>query len=64
MKDGVLRVLSPICPHLGCSIPWVDAKHQFICPCHTAIFASMARVFPVLLHDQWTISKARSTTAC
>ena len=39
IKDGVLRVLSPICPHLGCSIPWVEAKNQFICPCHTAIFA-------------------------
>ena len=38
-KDGVLRILSPICPHLGCSIPWVEAKQQFICPCHTAIFA-------------------------
>ena len=38
LKDGVLRVLSPICPHLGCSIPWIDAKQQFICPCHTAIF--------------------------
>jgi menaquinol-cytochrome c reductase iron-sulfur subunit len=37
-KDGVLRVLSPICPHLGCSIPWIEAKQQFICPCHTAIF--------------------------
>ena len=37
-KDGVLRVLSPICPHLGCSIPWVETKQQFICPCHTAIF--------------------------
>ena len=37
-KDGVLRVLSPICPHLGCSIPWLEAKQQFICPCHTAIF--------------------------
>jgi menaquinol-cytochrome c reductase iron-sulfur subunit len=39
MKDGVLRVLSPICPHLGCSIPWIEAKQQFICPCHTAVFA-------------------------
>jgi menaquinol-cytochrome c reductase iron-sulfur subunit len=38
-KEGVLRVLSPICPHLGCSIPWVEAKQQFICPCHTAVFA-------------------------
>lgn len=38
-NDGTLRILSPICPHLGCSIPWVEAKQQFICPCHTAIFA-------------------------
>jgi menaquinol-cytochrome c reductase iron-sulfur subunit len=39
-KDGAVRILSPICPHLGCSIPWVEAKQQFICPCHTAVFAS------------------------
>ena len=38
-KDGAMRILSPVCPHLGCSIPWVEAKQQFICPCHTAIFA-------------------------
>jgi Rieske Fe-S protein len=37
-KDGVVRILSPICPHLGCSIPWIEAKQQFVCPCHTAIF--------------------------
>src|SRR5215216_2501976 len=24
--DGQLRVLSSICPHLGCSIPWNEAK--------------------------------------
>lgn len=39
-RDGVQRVLSPICPHLGCSIPWIEAKQQFICPCHSAIFGS------------------------
>jgi menaquinol-cytochrome c reductase iron-sulfur subunit len=38
-KDGVVRVLSPICPHLGCSIPWIESKQQFICPCHSAVFA-------------------------
>jgi menaquinol-cytochrome c reductase iron-sulfur subunit len=32
------RVLSPICPHLGCSIPWNEGKQQFICPCHVAVF--------------------------
>jgi menaquinol-cytochrome c reductase iron-sulfur subunit len=21
-KNGTVRVLSPVCPHLGCSIPW------------------------------------------
>jgi quinol---cytochrome c reductase iron-sulfur subunit, bacillus type len=38
-KNGVPRVLSPICPHLGCSIPWNEAKQQFVCPCHVAVFA-------------------------
>ena len=38
IKDNQVRILSPICPHLGCSIPWDKAKEQFICPCHTAIF--------------------------
>ena len=39
MKDGVPRVLSPICTHLGCSLPWNEAKQEFICPCHNAVFA-------------------------
>ncbi|MEK6321601.1 MAG: ubiquinol-cytochrome c reductase iron-sulfur subunit [Acidobacteriota bacterium] len=38
--DGQLRVLSSICPHLGCSIPWSEVKGQFICPCHVGVFAS------------------------
>ena len=37
--DDQLSVLSSICPHLGCSIPWNETKTQFICPCHTGIFA-------------------------
>lgn len=39
MKGDHPRVLSPICPHLGCSIPWNEAKQEFICPCHSAVFA-------------------------
>jgi menaquinol-cytochrome c reductase iron-sulfur subunit len=38
-KNGAVRVLSPVCPHLGCTVPWNEAKQEFICPCHTAIFA-------------------------
>lgn len=39
-KDGQFRILSPICPHLGCSIRWVDAQGKFICPCHSGSFTA------------------------
>ena len=37
---GQLAVLSSVCPHLGCEVPWVPAKHEFFCPCHGSAFAS------------------------
>ncbi len=37
-KDGHLRVLTSVCPHLGCTVPWNKEKNQFICPCHGATF--------------------------
>lgn len=36
---GKLCVLSSICPHLGCTVPWVSDKDEFICPCHGSVFA-------------------------
>lgn len=39
-KDGQLRVLSSVCPHLGCAVTWTEAKNQFVCPCHVGIFAA------------------------
>src|ERR1700757_4657098 len=38
-NKGVVRILSPICPHLGCSVPWNETKQEFICPCHVAVFS-------------------------
>jgi|SRR5579863_379836 len=40
IKDpsGQIAVLSAVCPHLGCSLPWVDEKNEFICPCHKGTF--------------------------
>ena len=41
VKDaGTLRVLSPICSHLGCSISWRESQNKFVCPCHVGIFSS------------------------
>ena len=39
-KNGTLRVLSPICPHLGCSVQWQDARKEFVCPCHSGTFSA------------------------
>jgi menaquinol-cytochrome c reductase iron-sulfur subunit len=38
-QAGKLRVLSPICPHLGCSVAWNDGHAQFVCPCHGGTFS-------------------------
>jgi len=35
-----LSVLSSICPHLGCTVPWNKEKKQFICPCHGGTFSA------------------------
>lgn len=37
--EGKHRVLSPVCPHLGCEVPWQHGKKRFYCPCHGSIFA-------------------------
>jgi menaquinol-cytochrome c reductase iron-sulfur subunit len=36
---GRLIVLSAVCTHLGCTLPWVEKEKKFICPCHLGMFA-------------------------
>ena len=38
-QQGQLRVLTSVCPHLGCTVPWNKEKSQFICQCHGATFS-------------------------
>ena len=39
-QENQLRVLTSICPHLGCTVPWNKEKKQFICPCHGGAFSA------------------------
>jgi menaquinol-cytochrome c reductase iron-sulfur subunit len=39
-KNGVFTILSPVCPHLGCAIRWIDSENKFVCPCHSGSFTA------------------------
>lgn len=36
--DGALKIFSPVCPHLGCTVSWREQSATFVCPCHSASF--------------------------
>lgn len=36
---AVPRVLSSVCPHLGCTVQWHPERERFICPCHGGTYA-------------------------
>ena len=42
VKDahGQIKVLSTVCPHLGCEVPWNTERQQFFCTCHGSVFAA------------------------
>lgn len=39
-KDGIegIRIISSVCTHMGCTPKWVEAKNQWVCPCHGSVF--------------------------
>lgn len=43
-EDGVLTQLSPVCPHLGCTVAWNAAEQTWDCPCHGSRFTSLGEV--------------------
>ena len=41
--EGAL-VMAWKCPHLGCTVPWVEAEGKFDCPCHGSIYSTKGEV--------------------
>lgn len=38
-SDGKVEAFNVVCPHAGCFVDYVAAKHGFVCPCHNSLFA-------------------------
>ena len=63
-KAGQFRILSPICPHLGCSVRWVDDQSKFVCPCHSGSFTATESVLQDHRLAPWTHLNPKSRTEC
>lgn len=37
-EDGLMALYWK-CPHLGCTVPWIQSENQFHCPCHGSIYS-------------------------
>jgi len=37
-ESASFRVLSDVCPHLGCRVHWEPENDRFYCPCHAGVF--------------------------
>jgi cytochrome b6-f complex iron-sulfur subunit len=38
LDGGGFLALSRECTHLGCTVPWNQEEHRFVCPCHSSSF--------------------------
>jgi cytochrome b6-f complex iron-sulfur subunit len=37
-EKNLIRVVSAVCTHLGCTVQWVAERNRWECPCHGSIF--------------------------
>lgn len=61
-ENSKFTAFDPRCTHLGCPIRWEDAKKQFLCPCHAAVFDDKGAVVsgpPPRPLDQFPIKESR-----
>lgn len=37
-NQNLIKVVSGVCTHLGCTVNWVSERNRWECPCHGSIF--------------------------
>lgn len=37
-EKNLIRVVSAVCTHLGCTVNWVAERNRWECPCHGSVF--------------------------
>jgi menaquinol-cytochrome c reductase iron-sulfur subunit len=43
-SDNNVVAFGPQCTHLGCAYHWEENKNEFLCPCHSSVFAVDGKV--------------------
>jgi cytochrome b6-f complex iron-sulfur subunit len=72
VAEGGFLALSRKCTHLGCTVPWVEEKKQFACPCHASAYDITGNVvsgpasraldlFPVFIENNVVMVDTRRT---
>jgi menaquinol-cytochrome c reductase iron-sulfur subunit len=44
LPGNKIVAFGPQCTHLGCAYHWDETRDQFLCPCHSSVFAIDGRV--------------------
>lgn len=43
-QENLIKVVSAVCTHLGCSVQWSAQRNRFECPCHGSLFNARGQV--------------------
>jgi cytochrome b6-f complex iron-sulfur subunit len=43
-EKNLIRVVSAVCTHLGCTVNWVAERNRWECPCHGSVFNNEGKV--------------------
>jgi cytochrome b6-f complex iron-sulfur subunit len=43
-QGNLIKVVSAVCTHLGCSVQWSSERNRFECPCHGSLFNARGQV--------------------